>query len=94
MFIVDLTYEEPMEKVEALLDMHIAWLQKHYAEGDFVASGRKEPRTGGIILTKSLPRTALDEILAQDPFNAVANYTITEFIPSMTSDTFSILKSI
>ncbi|MEA9391330.1 YciI family protein [Acerihabitans sp. TG2] len=94
MFIVDLTYEEPMEKVEALLEMHVAWLQKHYTSGDFVASGRKVPRTGGIILTKSLSRSMLNEILAQDPFNAVANYSITEFMPSMTSDTLSILKSI
>ncbi len=94
MFIVDLTYEEPLEKVEALLDGHIAWLQKHYAAGDFVASGRKVPRTGGIILTKSLPRAELDKILEQDPFVAVANYSITEFVPSMTSENLSALKSL
>lgn len=94
MFIVDLTYEEPVEKVEALLDEHIAWLQRHYATGDFVASGRKVPRTGGVIFTKTLPRDDLDRILQQDPFTAVANYCVTEFIPSMTSEALAALKTL
>ncbi|WP_413737411.1 YciI family protein [Sodalis sp. RH21] len=94
MFIVDLTYEEPIEKVEELQEEHIAWLQRYYATGDFLASGRKVPRIGGIIFTRTLARAELDKILAQDPFNAVANYTVTEFIPSRTSDALAALKSL
>ncbi|HEY0208294.1 YciI family protein [Acerihabitans sp.] len=94
MFIVDLTYEEPIEKVEALLEAHLAWLQKYFATGDFVASGRKVPRIGGIILTRTLARPDLDNILAQDPFTEVANYSITEFVPSTTSAPLSVLRTL
>ncbi|NDL64108.1 YciI family protein [Acerihabitans arboris] len=94
MFIVDLTYEEPIEKVEALLEAHLAWLQKYFAAGDFVASGRKVPRIGGIILTRTLARPDLDKILAEDPFTEVANYSITEFAPSRTSEALSALQTI
>ncbi|WP_410013915.1 YciI family protein [Sodalis sp. C49] len=94
MFIVDLTYEEPMEKVEALLEAHLAWLRNYFATGDFVASGRKVPRIGGIILTRTLPRPDLDAILAQDPFKEVANYSITEFVPSTTSELLSALRTL
>ncbi|TKI06347.1 YciI family protein [Martelella alba] len=94
MFIVELTYEEPIEKVEALLEGHIAWLKAHYATGDFIASGRKVPRNGGVILAKSMARPALDAILTEDPFTAVANYKVTEFAPTMTSPALAALKTL
>lgn len=94
MFIVELTYEEPIEKVEALLDEHIAWLKDYYASGDFIASGRKVPRNGGIIFTRSMDRAALNAILAADPFTAVANYKVTEFVPSMTVAALDELKTL
>lgn len=94
MFIVDLTYEEPLEKVDALLEGHLAWLQTYFASGDFIASGRKVPRIGGIILTRTLARLDLDKILARDPFTEVANYTITEFEPSRTSEALKALQNL
>ncbi|XBS70750.1 YciI family protein [Acerihabitans sp. KWT182] len=94
MFIVELTYEEPIEKVEELLEDHIAWLNKYYAAGVFVASGRKVPRNGGIIFAKSMDRAELNRVLAFDPFNAVANYKVTEFAPSMSIPSLAELKTI
>ncbi|WP_203522488.1 YciI family protein [Sodalis ligni] len=94
MFIVELTYEEPIEKVEELLEGHIAWLKEFYAAGVFIASGRKVPRNGGIIFTKSMDRSELNTVLSSDPFNAVANYKVTEFLPSMTIPSLEELKTI
>jgi uncharacterized protein YciI len=92
MYIINLTYHKPLDEVETLLPAHRQWLQKNYQQGIFLASGRKEPRTGGIILAKGIERSTLNTILAADPFNAVANYDVTEFIPSMTVDGLALLQ--
>ncbi|MEC5318770.1 YciI family protein [Brenneria populi subsp. brevivirga] len=94
MFIISLTYHQPIETVEKHLENHIAWLKKYYAQGVFVASGRKIPRTGGVIFAKTMARSDLDAVLSEDPFNAVANYDIIEFAPSMTSDELDALKTL
>ncbi|RLM28017.1 hypothetical protein BIY26_04775 [Brenneria goodwinii] len=94
MFIINLTYHQSIDVVETHLENHIAWLKKYYAQGVFVASGRKIPRTGGGIFAKTMERSALESILSEDPFNAVADYDIIEFAPSMTSKELDALKTI
>ncbi|PXX41759.1 MULTISPECIES: YciI family protein [Aquitalea] len=86
MFIVALSYIAPLEEIDARLAQHVLWLKQCYADGLFLASGRKEPRTGGIILARG-DRHALQQRLAQDPFAlaGLARYDITEFHPSMTA---------
>ena len=51
-YVVVLTYIKPLNDVDSLLPAHVDWLQKGYAEGLFLASGRKIPRSGGVILAK------------------------------------------
>ena len=94
MYIIDLTYTAPLEQVDRLLKAHIAFLDKQYEQGHFLASGRKVPRTGGIILALAASREVLEGILAEDPFHkeGLAEYGITEFVPSKTSDTLAFLK--
>jgi hypothetical protein len=50
----------------------------------FIFSGRKNPRTGGIILVRGVDRNELADIIQQDPFfkNGIADYDITEVIPT------------
>ena len=50
MFIVNLTYIKSLDEVEKHLEKHIDFLNQYYTKGLFIASGRKNPRTGGIIL--------------------------------------------
>ncbi|NUA45089.1 hypothetical protein HAT93_02811 [Dickeya solani] len=47
MYIISLTYNAPLDEVENLLEKHVTWLKRGYEQGVFVASGRKNPRTGG-----------------------------------------------
>lgn len=84
MFIVTLTYDARLEDIDAVLDAHIAWLDKHYADGTFIASGRRVPRTGGVILAQAQSEEALKAVLAQDPFatNKLARYDIVQFVAS------------
>ena len=94
MFIISLTYTTDLKEIDKILPQHIEYLQNQYKEGNFIASGRKIPRTGGIILSKVSNLQKLEQILNQDPFkiNKLAKYEIQEFIPSMTSDDFANLK--
>ncbi|GLT13883.1 YciI family protein [Vibrio algivorus] len=96
MFVVSLTYKVELTEIEKHLDAHIEYLDRHYALGNFLASGRKVPRTGGVILADVESRETLDEILSEDPFqiNEIADYDVIEFIPTKTSRQLSHLKHI
>lgn len=88
MFIAVLTYKKPLEEVDRFLQAHHEYLAKHYAAGDFIASGPQTPRVGGVIMIKAENLTTVDAIIAQDPFNinGIADYQIVEFIPTMFCD--------
>jgi len=81
MFLLLLTYNAPVEKIDELLDEHVAWLDEQYAAGVFLASGRKVPRTGGVILAAGVDRDGLEAIATADPFwrEGVASFEIVEF---------------
>ena len=85
MFIAILTYKKPLSEVDRFLAAHREYLSKHYAAGDFIASGPQSPRIGGVIMMTAESRAAVDAIIAQDPFNinGIADYQIVEFTPTM-----------
>lgn len=87
MFIVLLTYVEPIDVVESHLPAHREFLRRNYEAGVFLLSGRKEPRTGGVILVNLDSHEALQATLAEDPFHqhGVAEYTITRFTATMSA---------
>ncbi|MEU6658053.1 YciI family protein [Streptomyces sp. NPDC046821] len=87
MFVLELTYTAPMERVDALLEPHVAWLDAQYEAGVVIASGRKNPRDGGILLAVGDDRTEIEKITATDPFvtGGVCEYRVTEFIATKTA---------
>jgi uncharacterized protein YciI len=87
MFVLELTYTAPVERVDALLEAHIEWLDAQYAAGVFIASGRKNPRDGGVVLAAGVDRAEIEKIAAADPFSVegVCAYRITEFYATKTS---------
>lgn len=86
MFIILLIYKVPIEQIEFHLENHVLYLKEQYKSGNFLASGRRVPRSGGVILAKMDNKTELEQILNKDPFkqNDLADYEIIEFLPSMT----------
>lgn len=80
MFFVSLTYRVPLEEVEPHMAGHMEWLKKYYDAGVFMASGRKVPRTGGVIFARG-ERAVLEACLAEDPFaiHKLADCEIVEF---------------
>ena len=93
MFIINLTYKTELERVDQFLNEHIDYLNEQYELGHFLASGRKIPRTGGIILSNIESKSELEEILEKDPFkkNDLAIYELTEFVPSKTCEELKFL---
>ncbi|MBK8291483.1 MAG: GTP cyclohydrolase [Flammeovirgaceae bacterium] len=81
MFIVNLAYIVPLDQIDAAMVEHMKFLNKHYKANLFVASGRKVPRTGGIILVLAQSKAEVESIMAEDPFciHKLAEFTITEF---------------
>ncbi|UII20493.1 YciI family protein [Fulvivirga ligni] len=93
MFIINLTYKVPLEKVDQYLQEHVAYLNEQYDLGHFVASGRKLPRTGGVILSNMKVKEDLIQVIELDPFKKhdLADFEITEFVPSKAINELSFL---
>jgi hypothetical protein len=53
MFVVLLTYEKDLAEVDRLMREHMRFVQEQYDAGVFVVSGRRVPRTGGVILARA-----------------------------------------
>ncbi|GAE01087.1 YCII-like protein [Clostridium botulinum B str. Osaka05] len=90
MFIVNLKYIKPITEVEKYLPNHILFLDKYYKAEKFICSGRKNPRTGGIIICNVEDINELNYILSEDPFykEKIASYEIIEFIPTKYASNF------
>ncbi|KUJ74246.1 hypothetical protein AVO42_02175 [Thiomicrospira sp. XS5] len=84
MFVVSIEYTVDLSVVDKFIPEHIKFLEKYYEKGNFLASGRKVPRSGGIILAVADTKEELSTILTEDPFHKenLASYEITEFVPS------------
>lgn len=85
MFLVSIEYRVELSEIEKHLESHRAFLEKCYQQKIFILSGRKIPRTGGVIIASVQSREVLESILESDPFkkNQLASYEITEFLPTM-----------
>ncbi|MEV6795997.1 YciI family protein [Streptomyces sp. NPDC051320] len=87
MFILELTYPGPLERVDELLDEHVAWLNAGYEAGVFIASGRQNPRVGGVILAVGDDRAEIEKLTATDPLliGGACTYRIIEFFATTTA---------
>ena len=81
MFVIELTYKAPLAKIDAAMREHVAFLQKYYAAGNFLVSGRQIPRVGGIIVAVGESRKQIEAIMAEDPFcrDGLADARVIEF---------------
>ena len=88
MFVIELTYKAPLADIDARMTAHVRFLKKYYASGNFLVSGRKIPRDGGIILAVGTSREQIEAIVQQDPFytHGLADFRIIEFRASQRAD--------
>jgi uncharacterized protein YciI len=88
MFVIELIYKVDLARIDAHMAAHVRFLKKYYAAGNFLVSGRKIPRDGGIILAVAESRSRIEAIVAEDPFHAhgLADFRIIEFRASQRAD--------
>jgi uncharacterized protein YciI len=81
MFVIELTYKADLTGIDAHMTAHVRFLKKYYAAGNFLVSGRKIPRDGGIILAVARHRRDIERIIKEDPFyeHGLADFRIIEF---------------
>ncbi len=81
MFIIELIYKVPLEEIDAHMKAHVQFLNKYYHSKNFIISGRKIPRDGGIIIATASAKKEIEKIIKQDPFYKyeLADFRIIEF---------------
>jgi uncharacterized protein YciI len=81
MFVIELIYKTALSEIDAHMAAHVAFLKKYYTAGNFLVSGRKIPRDGGIILAVGKTRREIEAIVEEDPFyqHGLADFRIIEF---------------
>lgn len=81
MFVIELTYKAPLAEIDRHMREHVRFLDKYYASGHFLVSGRQIPRQGGIILAVGDSREEIERIAREDPFRArgLADVRVVEF---------------
>lgn len=85
MFLVLLTYDKPLAEIDRRMRDHVAFLEECYRAGVFLASGRRVPRSGGVILAVAPSRADLETVMSHDPFvrEGLARFEIVEFRTSL-----------
>jgi uncharacterized protein YciI len=91
MFVIELVYTADLSEIDAHMGAHVRFLNKYYAAGNFLVSGRKVPREGGIILAVGKNRQEIEAIIREDPFHVhgLADFRIVEFRASQRADDIS-----
>lgn len=81
MFVIELMYKADLSEIDAHMAAHVRFLKNYYASGNFLVSGRKIPRDGGIILAVGKSRGEIEAIVKEDPFcqHGLAEFRIVEF---------------
>ena len=81
MFVIELVYKVDLAAIDAHMAEHVKYLKKYYDSGNFLISGRKIPRDGGIILAAGKTRAEIEMIIREDPFieRGLADFRIIEF---------------
>ncbi|WP_051273147.1 YciI family protein [Sphingomonas phyllosphaerae] len=68
LFVAVLTYLRPLEDMDEAGPDHVAWLRRGYDAGRLLASGRRVPRTGGVIIARGTDVAEVEAYLRTDPF--------------------------
>lgn len=93
MFVIELIYKADLAKIDAAMRAHMAYLKKYYAAGQFLISGRKVPREGGVVLALGESREQVEALVRQDPFvsRGLADFRVIEFRESQRAESIDAL---
>jgi uncharacterized protein YciI len=93
MFVILLRFSENKAQAGDYMAAHNEWIKQGFQEGIFLLVGSLQPGLGGSVLAHNVSRSALEAIVAADPFvehNIVAA-EILEIAPKRVDDKLNFL---
>jgi uncharacterized protein YciI len=87
-----LDYVKPLDRVDAQMTAHVAWLETGFAHGVLILAGRQDPRVGGVIIARG-DKSEIEALAATDPFvtSGVATAQVIAFHASFAADEIAAL---
>ena len=83
-YVLLVKYTADLAAIDAEMPAHQRFLKQHFASGEFLVSGPRDPRTGGVILARTISDARVAQIIATDPFlqQGLATYEVVGFHPT------------
>ena len=74
-------YRVALEEIDTHLDEHRSWSFAQYGSGRMLASGRRTPPVGGVLLFRAASQADAEALVATDPFvgRGFVAYTVYAF---------------
>ena len=95
MYLLVVSYVRPAEEVIPHIETHSSWVKKYFQEGIFLMAAQKKSKLGGAILLKSIEKSLLTKIIAEDSYVTadVAEYQIIDLDCKATAPGLELLAS-
>jgi uncharacterized protein YciI len=83
-YVLLVNYTADLAAIDAEMPAHQRFLDQHVASGEFLVSGPRDPRTGGVILAHTISDARVAQIIATDPFlqQGLVTYEVIRFHPT------------
>jgi uncharacterized protein YciI len=96
MYFLNFSFTKTPAEAAPVSPLHGAWVKKYLDEGIFIMAGGKTSGLGGLIAVKSIAKSQLRTILAEDPYLAedIGEYQISEINITLTLPEYESLKSV
>lgn len=95
MYLIAITYTQPLEAVERVLPAHRQYLRDAPLAARIVMTGRRSPPTGGLVMLRADSREEVDAFVRQDPYftENVAAFEIVAFDVAQVAPGLETLKA-
>lgn len=82
-FIIEITYQAPIERIREVVTEHRAFLRSAMERGTLLFSGPQSPLVGGMVVARAESLQDIERLFAGDPYNlaGLTSYRFTEFEP-------------
>ena len=74
-------YQVPLDEIDPHLDEHRVWALEQYRSGRMLASGRRTPPVGGVLIFRAESQSEAESLVSTDPFvgRGFTAYTVYAF---------------
>jgi uncharacterized protein YciI len=94
MYLITITYTQPLEAVERVLEAHRQYLRDAPLASRIVMTGRRRPATGGLVVLRADRLEDVEAFVQADPYfiENVAAFDIVEFDVAQVASGLELLR--